>query len=42
MWCCLITYASGAVYMEYNMGPKTEPCGTPYLRQRLEEGSSST
>lgn len=37
MMCCLITLASGTVYMEYSTGPKTESCGTKYFETKARE-----
>ena len=31
MLCDLIILLRGSMYMQNNTGPKTDPCGTPYL-----------
>ena len=39
MLCLLVMSARGDVYMEYRIGPRTEPWGTPQKRLRLDEHS---
>ena len=37
MLCLLMMSVTGEVYVEYKMGPSTEPRGTPQKRFRLDE-----
>ena len=41
MFCLLMMSVTGEVYMEYRMGPSTDPWGTPQKRFRLDERALS-